>query len=68
MGKSDNGILSAVFAGVAKMLVGKKFPHNVRALRMLAEELPRPILTSDKYNITCMTDLQAILERISQCS
>ena len=38
-GLSD--ILSEVFGGVPKMLSGKKFPQNVRALRMLAEEVLR---------------------------
>ena len=38
-------ILSAAFDGV-KMLTGKKFPHNIRALRMLVEELLKPVLTS----------------------
>jgi hypothetical protein len=30
-------VLSAVFGGVAKMLTGKKFPQNVRAMRLVAE-------------------------------
>jgi hypothetical protein len=29
-------VLSAVFGGVAKMLTGKKFPQNVRAMRLVA--------------------------------
>ena len=33
-------VLSEVFGGVTKMLSGKKYPQNVRALRMLAEEIP----------------------------
>ena len=32
-------ILSVAFGGVQKMLSGKKFPQNVRALMMLVEEL-----------------------------
>jgi hypothetical protein len=40
-GLSD--VLSAVFGGVPKMLSGKKFPQNVRALRMLSEEVLRQI-------------------------
>ena len=31
--------LGATFGGVNKMLTGKKYPQNVRALRMLVEEL-----------------------------
>ena len=41
---ADTGIveiLSVAFGGVLKMLSGKKFPQNVRALRMLVEELLR---------------------------
>ena len=60
-GSSKNEILRAVFAGVDKMLSGKKFSHNVRALRMFVEEVMRPILLSDNYDITCMADLNAIL-------
>lgn len=36
-------IMSAVFGGVPKMLSGKKFPQNVRALRIVAEEVLRHI-------------------------
>ncbi len=32
-------VLGAVFAGVSKKLIGKKYPDNVRALQMLTEEL-----------------------------
>ena len=31
-------VLSVAFGGVLKMLAGRKFPENVRALRMLVEE------------------------------
>ena len=44
---ADIGIvetLSVAFGGVLKMLSGKKFPQNVRALRMLVKELLRPPL------------------------
>ncbi|MEM7297990.1 MAG: hypothetical protein AAF391_06960, partial [Bacteroidota bacterium] len=37
-------ILSAAFAGVPKMLTGKKFPMNVRALRLLVLELLRSFI------------------------
>ena len=40
-GLSD--IMQAAFAGVAKMLLGTKFPQNVRALRMVAEEVLRQV-------------------------
>ena len=32
-------IMQTTFGGVPKMLSGKKFPQNVRALRMVVEEL-----------------------------
>ena len=34
-------ILSSTFGGVNKMLTGKKFPQNVRAFRIVAEEMLR---------------------------
>ena len=37
-------ILKSTFAGVPKLLSGKKFPQNVRALRIVTEELLRPLL------------------------
>ena len=39
-------ILASVFGGVGKMLIGKKFPMNMRAtcMRMVAEELFRDIV------------------------
>lgn len=39
-------ILSAAFGSVPKMLEGKMFPQNIRALRMLAKEVLAPILRS----------------------
>ena len=39
-------IMKAAFGGVAKMLTGKKYPQNSRALRLVAEELLRDTLTS----------------------
>ena len=46
-------ILNSAFGGVDKMLTGKKFPQNVRALRMVAEEHLRPYLenmeTADEF-------------------
>ena len=44
---TDSGledILQTAFGGVAKMLSGKKFPQNIRALRMVVEELLRGII------------------------
>ena len=57
-GLSD--ILKHVFGGVEKMLSGKKYPQNVRAFRLLAEELLRKhIRETDAYEDldTMMTDV-----------
>ena len=45
-------ILEKKFDGVPKMLSGKKFPQCVRALRMVVEELSRPILKDGSINST----------------
>ena len=37
-------VLSCAFGSVKKMLIGKYFPQNIRALRMVLEELISPIL------------------------
>lgn len=52
-------VLSEAFGGVLKMLSGKKYPDNVRALRMLVEELIRPFFQTQ--NMLCMDDLQQVL-------
>lgn len=60
---ADSGIvevLSSSFGGVLKMLIGKKFPENVRALRMLVEELLKPVF--EKHELERMDDLMKILE------
>ena len=44
-------IMQTTFGGVPKMLSGEKFPQNVRALRMVVEELLRYIVTgTDTYD------------------
>ena len=57
-GLSD--ILKHVFGSVEKMLSGKKYPQNVRALRLLAEELLRNHISPEhSYEdlITMLTDV-----------
>eukprot|EP00745_Piridium_sociabile_P037812 TRINITY_DN68984_c0_g1_i6.p1 TRINITY_DN68984_c0_g1~~TRINITY_DN68984_c0_g1_i6.p1 ORF type:complete len:1121 (+),score=248.01 TRINITY_DN68984_c0_g1_i6:81-3443(+) len=56
-------VLSTTFGSVDKMLSGKKYPQNVRALRLLSEELLRPILESE--TITSMEDLEEELQKRS---
>ena len=55
-------ILGAAFSGVPKMLAGKKFPQNVRALRLLVEELLRLVFETNP-EIKCMEDLRQILDK-----
>ena len=47
-GLSD--VLAGPFGGVKKMLTGKKYPENVKALRMLAKELLRPIILENDFS------------------
>ncbi|KAG1664960.1 Dual specificity protein phosphatase 16 [Nymphon striatum] len=63
---ADTGIvdvLSAAFGGVLKMLTGKKYPQNVRALGMLVEELLRPIF--DNNELETMSGLQQVLDDVA---
>ena len=63
---ADTGIveiLSVPFDGVLKMPSGKKFPQNVRALRMLVEELLRPLFGKNSFHN--MDDLLQELDAIS---
>lgn len=48
-------ILSHVFGGVKKMLLGKKFPQNFRALRMLVEVILEQALKSSE--VECYDDM-----------
>lgn len=45
------------------MLQGKKFPQNVRALRLLTEELLRPIFEQSVQSISSMDELDDALDR-----
>ena len=59
-------VLTTTFGSVEKMLSGKKYPQNVRALRLLVEELLRPVIEID--TITSMEDLEKELEQRSSQS
>ena len=54
-------LLKAAFGGVEKMLSGKNFPQNFRALRIAVEELLREFIT----NYSNMEELQNFLATIS---
>ena len=65
---ADSGlkeILATTFGSVDKMLQGKKYPQNVRALRLLTEELLRPVF--EKYNarVNSMDDLENVLDELA---
>ena len=63
---ADSGlseILESVFGGVPKLLSGKKFPQNVRALRLVLEELLRDILVSEE--VKTLEQLLDILKSLS---
>lgn len=51
-------ILSSGFAGVAKMMIGKKFPICIRALRIVVEMILAPLIT----NLKCNDDLMEVLQ------
>ncbi len=61
---AETGIIEIL--SVLKMLVGKKYPDNVRPLHMLTEELLHPIF--DKHTINSMADLQDSLDNVSKRS
>ena len=54
-------LMKTAFAGVEKMLLGKKFPQNVRALRIVVIELLRPLIDVN----TCQDDFTATLQELS---
>ena len=51
-------LLQSVFASVPKMMSGKKFPMNMRALRFAVIEL----LKGDIDDVHCYEDLEKILK------
>ena len=61
-GSGLNKFMSSAFAGVEKMLIGKKFPMNVRALRHVTLQLLKGYI-DDK--ITSYSEFHTFLEDIS---
>ena len=59
-------VLCSTFAGVAKMLSGKKFPQNIRALRMVMEELLREIV--NRADIKTIEDMLSYLDKVASKS
>ena len=65
---ADSGlkeILMTSFGSVEKMLQGKKYPQNVRALRLLTEELLRPVFEKENPRLTSMDDLEKLLDELA---
>ena len=56
-------ILESVFGGSEKMLTGKKFPMNMRAMRMVAEELLRNI--AGKGQLKDHDDFMTVLDDLA---
>ena len=65
-GSGLSEILSSTFAGVSKMLTGKKFTQNVRAMRLVSEELLRNII--NRGDVMSMEDLLAHLDAAARKS
>ncbi len=65
-GSGLSEILESTFAGVTKMLSGKKFPQNIRAMRIVLEELLRS--TMGEGSITTMEELLARLDHAASRS
>ena len=57
-------LLSSTFGSVDKMMSGKKYPQNFRALRMIAEGVLRPVIVNNP-GITSMGDLKMYLAELS---
>jgi len=61
-------ILSTTLGSIEKILQGKKYPQNVRALRLLTEELLRPVFENENSAITSMDDLENAFDKLSALS
>lgn len=59
-------LMTPVFGGVFKMLSGKKFPQNVRALRLVTEEILRDIVAVHDFKST--EELVQVLDEIAKQS
>ena len=65
---ADSGlkeIMSTTFGSVDNMLQGKKYPQNIRALRLLTEELLRPVFDKENACLTSMGDLEDVLDELA---
>ena len=60
-------VLKSTFAGVPKMLLGKNCPNNVRALRLVVEELLRNVLPSVSSYEDLFHELEQRYEKSKTC-
>ena len=60
-----NEIMSTTFGSVEKMLQGETYPQNIRALRLLTEELLRPVFEKENARLTSMGDLEDVLDELA---
>ena len=61
-------VLKSAFAGIPRMLSGKKFPQNTRALRLVVEEVLRDIMleAKDYSDLIQILDMKASISRTSK--
>ena len=57
-------IMESTFGRVSKMLNGKKFPQNMRALRLVVEELLRPLFDTEDLN--SYRDFETVLDDVAR--
>ena len=65
---ADSGledVMKAAFEGVAHMLIGKKFPQNVGALQLVAEEIIRLTIAQSITSVELMNNLAKIAAELN---
>ena len=65
-GSGLSEVLESTFAGVTKMLSGKKFPQNIRAMRLVLEEMLRSTMSDG--SISTMEELLTRLDHAASTS
>ena len=65
-GSGLSEVLESTFAGVTKMLSDKKFPQNIRAMRLVLEELLRSTMSDG--SISTMEELLTRLDHAASAS
>ena len=65
---ADSGlkdIMSTTFGSFDKMLQSKTYPQNIRALRLLTEELLRTVFEKENARLTSKGDLEDVLDELA---